>query len=194
MRNNRVIFRIILPAILCSALVYISGGNLWLCPLILGLAIGVANWGFHKYNPFLGSLFSILLSYLVFSISLFGFRYEVHFLKFLLHDVLLGRDMPISDFVFLITTFVIAPVLMYVFYRLLFKIPKRKLTLLIIIFSVAILLFVGIIPFDNEEFNIMSNFSVWHITIWQLIVVISLQFMIHQKVVYKINNSKKGGR
>lgn len=184
MKYNIIYFRVILPAILSSAIVFILEGNLWLAPLIFGLIVGLVNWKVDKYNQFFGCLFSVFLSYVVFALGWFGAGFWKYILEYLFGNIFSKND--IFNLTFLITTFIIAPLLIYLLYRLLFKFPMTIFTLFATVFSIIILVCIVLfLPIGDDKQNLMSNFSVWHVIIWQLIVIMTLQIMIVQKEIFK---------
>lgn len=185
MKYSTIFFKVLLPTILCVLITYFAGGGLLFGPLLFGLIVGLVNWNLHKYDPFFGCLFSIILSYIVFAIGWFGLDFWKHIIEYILDDIFFKNNISSSDLAFLITTFVIAPLLIYLLYKILFKIPMGKFTLLIIISSIFILIFISVLLTDDKKYHIISNFNVWQVINWQLIVMLSLQFMINQKNILK---------
>lgn len=183
MNFSTVFLKVLVPAILCVFIVYISGGNLLLYPFVFGLIVGLANRNLHKYDPFFGCLFSILLSYIVFAIGWFGAGFWKYTLEYMMGNILLKNNISILDVGFMITTYIVAPLLIYLVYKVLFKIPMGKFTILIIIVSIVILVFVDLLPIEDNKNNLINHFN-----IWQLIVMLSLQFMINQKNILKREN------
>lgn len=62
-------FKIILPAILCVLIIYITKISILYYPLSFGLIIGLVNWKIHKYNPYLGVLLSVMMSLISFWVA-----------------------------------------------------------------------------------------------------------------------------
>lgn len=177
LNHYKTYIKILLPSVICGMIVYFSSISIEYYPLLFGLVIGLINWDTHIYKPLLGVIFSTLASYASFFIALFS-----SFVFGYIHDFIVkSTNFVISDnmtrnFSIIVTSFIIAPLLVFFFYKYVFKIPKTKINLIIIYSSILLLVFVSYSFIEIEERNLLNPFF-----LWQIIMALSLQLILYQK-------------
>ncbi|PCI31011.1 MAG: hypothetical protein COB60_12990 [Flavobacteriaceae bacterium] len=174
MKENIFIFKILLPITICFILINIVKIPFSFYPLSFGLIIGLANWNIYKYKLFLGVLLSIFVSYLAFFIAYFSFTITGKMFSFMKGDS--GSVLGI-----VISTYIIAPLLVFTFYKFVFKIINSKITIFIIIASISILVLMFYFLFSVE----LIHESLDLYTIWQMIMILALQLIIYQSKIFK---------
>ena len=180
MKNSKRILKILLPSILCAVVIYITDMSIEYYPLSFGLIIGFVNWNFHKYKPLIGVSLSVLASYISFSIAyfslgIFGYTRDM---------ILANTDYAISDdligtLAFIISTSVIAPLLVFYLYRFIFTIQKTTFSKVIILISIVLL---GLIQYGASVFYETFNSYL----LWQVIMALAIQLLINQKINKKV--------
>lgn len=181
MKKYKLILSIILPSILCAIVIYITNIPLEYSTLSFGLIIGLVNWEGHKYNPLLGILLSVLASFVSFTIAYFSFAVTGAIFSFMDGDS--G-----SVFGLAISTNIIAPLLLLLSYTFVFKIPKTRLTTLVIIFSLIMLVsqsylhyYIDSLSIDFPNYKILKPY-----TIWQIVMALAIQLLVNQNEVNKL--------
>lgn len=181
--------RIILPAILSCLLVlcFLGGYKEYLIIGTFGIAIILFNYGKTKYNYFLSFLISVILSYIVFFLSIVipgvvGYIVTLGNSDKKIEGVILGYD--INALLFLIPTAIVSPLIMFYSYRILFKIEKTSYFNYIKLISVLILVLLGMFQdFYNNNYTYIY---------WQVIMLLALQLILYQKELEVLfNRSKK---
>ena len=172
------IFKIILPLTICYIVINIIKIPFSFYPLSFALIIALANWEMHKYKPFLGVLLSILVSYLAFFIAYFSYALTGRIFNFMKGDSgsILGL---------VISMYIIAPLLVFGFYKLVFKIINSKITYFIFISSISFLIF--LFYFFKSIEVIQDSFDSY--ALWQMIMILALQLIIYQSKFF--NSGKK---
>jgi hypothetical protein len=122
MKNNYYL-KIILPSILCFIVIITIKMDIEYYPLSFGLIIGFINWNNHKYGISIGIFLSLLASYTSFFIAFFTFP-----LLFEAFKLLFGEDTG-SVTALAISSFIIAPLLVFFLYKYVFHYSKTKITL-----------------------------------------------------------------
>ena len=150
-------------------------------PLSFGLVVGIVNWDVHRYRPILGVLLSLFVSYVSFFIAYFSLGIFGNIRDSILENtnfVISDDSMGVLGFV--ISPFVIAPLLVFFFYRFVFFIPKSKLTLMTIMFTVLLLAIISYSIISYADNSIVKPYI-----LWQLVMAIALQLIINQKITLK---------
>ena len=172
-KNILVLYKIIIPSIICVALIYFFKVYIdFQFILTFGLVIIIFNKEKTKHNFILCLLYSIILCFLVLFLSMgihSGFTY---FIKNLLM-IDLKRNPILGDILALIPISIISPILMCYSYSLLFNIEKTKYFFIIKWISVFILIVLGLtkILFEKDRY-FMS---------WQFVMALALQLILYQK-------------
>ncbi|WP_345273401.1 hypothetical protein [Flaviramulus aquimarinus] len=181
MEKYKLVLRVILPSMLCAILIHITNISLEYSTLSFGLIIGLINWGGHKYKPLLGVLLSVLASFVSFIIAYLSFAVTGAIFSFMDGDS--G-----SVFGLAISTSIIAPLLLFFSCTFVFKIPKTRLTKLVIIFSLIILVsqsylhyYIDSLSIDFPNYKILKPY-----TIWQMVMALALQLLLNQIEVNKL--------
>ena len=180
LNNSILLGRIILPSILCVLLIEYLEDNFWgfQFVLVFGIAIVLFNKQKVKHNYIASFLLSIVLSFLVLFLSLgissglYYFINDVLNVKINADSQLLGKQ--INDLSFVISYGIIAPLLMFYSYGLLFKIDKSKTFKYIKWISIIVLLSLGMT-------NVLSSMDNSIPISWQLIMVLALQLILYQE-------------
>ncbi len=185
MNNILLLLKIIISPILCVLCIYFIIDDLSYYPLSFGLIIGLVNWYYHKYNPFLGVILSLIVSYITFFIAYFSLLITGEIFNFLSD---LGHIIAL-----IISAFIIAPLLVFFAYKFVFNYPKTKLTIYIILFSVILLVLQAYFFFNYDDFiltDLNKSKIVNPFTIWQVIMALSLQLIITQRIKKEKNLAK----
>jgi hypothetical protein len=175
-------FKLLLPAILCVLILYITKMSILYYPLSFGLVIGLVNWKLHKYNPYIGVLLSVLVSLISFWLAFFSIGLFSN-----LGDLITSN----TNYVFgdgakiyylIVAINIIAPILVFTLYKFVFKIYKTKFSLYIIISSIILLVLVFILNINHYS---IFDFRLLPYTIWQFIMALALQIIITQNTLKK---------
>ena len=185
MKKIKLILKIATPSILCAILILITKMPIEYYPLSFGLVLGILNWNVHKYNSYLGTFLSIITSYASFFIGYFSFPIIAEILKPLFDE---DKSTLIA---MTIAPFIIAPLVAFFLYKFIFNFPEKKVTLIVIISSIFLLVFISLIHIWNSEtiqleyeFNEILN----SYTLWQIVMLLTIQLLIYQK---EIENKQK---
>lgn len=176
--NILLISRIILPPVFCVLLMlYIKEFIDYQFVLIFGIVIVLFNYGMTKYNFILSFFISIILSYFVFFLSFaiylgLGYLIKGGDTEKIINGFILGVS--INTFHYLILVSIIAPLLMFNAYKILFKIENTKQFIYIKWISIIILFLFGLtnVFFENE--------------LWQFIMILALQLVLYQRRFFKL--------
>lgn len=169
--------KVLLPSLICGMIVYFSNLSIEYYPLLFGLVIGSINWHAHIYKPLLGLFLSTLASYISFFIALFSsfvfgyiHEYIVETTNFVISDGVTRK------FSIIVTSFFIAPLLVFFFYRYVFHIPNSKINSIIVSVSILLLALIGYSFIEIEERHLLNPFF-----LWQIIMAFAIQLIIYQK-------------
>lgn len=175
-KNIFLFFKIILPALICGLLFMIFKLDIGYHVLFFGLIIILFNLKKTKYNNLLSVVFSVIISYLAFFISLglyFGIGYIL--MQFIELDKLeevsiYGYNM--KNLLMLLPISIFSPTLIFLLYKFLFKIDKSNYNRAIIWITIIILIVFGLVKKDFEGENASA--------FWQFIMTLALQLMLYQ--------------
>lgn len=169
------LLNIIIPSLICFCLLFFPKISFGIYPLIFGLIIGLFNANKTKgLHSLIIILLSVILSYTVFYISYFSMIPIGFLLNALFENVL--NDEIIGVLVFFISPYIIAPLIMFYFYKLLFKINTTKLGNIIIIISVLLI----VIQWCFFYYLKLNTNSINSFISWQVIMALGIQIMIYQ--------------
>jgi hypothetical protein len=178
--NKTKTIRIFLPSMLCAILIYITNMEISYYPLGFGLIIGIVNWDLHKYNPFFGVLLSVLVSYVSYIIAYFSLAVTGEIADSIFT---INSDDSKGVLAFIISPFIIAPILVFLLYKFVFNIINTKLTKLVIIFSIVFLVlqacifyYTDLVSNDSLENEIFTPYL-----IWQIVMALAIQIILNQK-------------
>ncbi|MFL0094806.1 hypothetical protein, partial [Tenacibaculum maritimum] len=106
--------------------------SIYFYPLSFGFIIGLFNWKKHKYNPYLGTILSLIVSNISFWLAFLCIGIFSAFREFIMNNTsfVIGEDMNI--YYLMISAFIIAPILVFFSYKFIFNLPKTKLSLIVI--------------------------------------------------------------
>lgn len=183
--KNYTLLKIILPPIICAVILISTKIGIEYYPLSFGLVIGFINWNNHKNGLFIGIILSLLASYLSFFIAYFTVP-----LSFQIFKPLLGQDIG-GVTALTISTFILAPLLVFFSYKFVFNYSKTKITKYIILFTIFILILVSFLfAFfsDSQYIRYLKSIRLDHYTIWQMIMALAIQLIIYQKLLLKEDN------
>lgn len=172
-----LIGRIILPTLICILSFVFFKIDIIYHILFFGLIIVLFNLSKTQYNNIVSVIFSLCISYLAFFISIgvyFGIGYLL--MQFIELDKLeefsiYGYD--IKSFLLLLPFAVYSPILMFLFYKILFKINKNDYSKIVICSSIVFLIIYGLIKKDFED--------EYAAAFWQIVMVFALQITLYQK-------------
>lgn len=158
----------------------IKDGNGVFFPLIFGSVIGLINFRTHKYNPYTGIILSIIVSFATFFIAYFSIWVVIYILNYLNELLVIDiNDAKILTLSFIISPFIIAPLLVYYGYTFIFNFPKTKFTLLVVLIAILLLILQACFYYYYEDFKNNSAINIY--LIWQVIMVLALQLIIYQR-------------
>lgn len=181
--NNITLFgKVVLPAILCVVLTQYFINTYWeyLVILVFGISIVLFNYSKTKYNFIWSFLIAIILSYIVYFLSIL--------ISGVIKFILMGGDLDkkIEGFIFgidinvlfiLIPISIISPLLMFYCYRVIFDINKTNYFTLIKWISLVVLIFIGFVSNFYEDGYLYIY--------WQVIMALALQLIIYLNEIFK---------
>ncbi len=180
MKKHKLILKLLLPSILCTLIINITNIPLEYSVLFFGFILGLVNWYHHKYKPIYGIILSILASLASFLITYFSFAITGNLFSPMKGDS--GQTLGL-----IISIYLVAPLLTFLFYKYVFDIPKGKFTNRVIITSIVLLVssfyvlkFIGLVKEAEDTY-----------AVWQIVVALSLQLIIYQNELKSMFTSKK---
>ncbi len=176
--------KLILPAILCVIIIHITKMEIYYYPLSFGIIIGLINWEKHKYNPYIGTLLSIFVSFVSFWIAFFSMSIFGIFRDFILQNTeyTISKDL-VGELSYIISPFLFAPILVFIIYKFVFNFSKTKFAKYIIIVSIILLVLQSSFFYNNEEF--LKDSIQIPFVIWQVIMALAIQLIINQDIFKK---------
>ncbi len=178
----KIYIKILLAPILCVLSVFIFKLDLDFFPLVFSIVISVINFKKFKTNPFLGSIYSLLLSFSIYVASL-----SVSLLSIKCFETIFGES--VSGLIgTILGTFILAPLLVYEAYRFLFTYTRTKKTIFIISISILVLITLFVLTFYSiikTNYKIFDYNTIDIYCIWQIVVALALQLIIYQKEIFK---------
>lgn len=174
-------FRFVLPSALCTFVLYFIQDYFIYYPLVFGLIIGFANWNSHKYKIFVGIILSVLSSYISFFIGYFSIGFTIEIVSSMFNYI--SEDAK-GRIAFMIAPFIISPLILFLLYTFVFKIPKTRFTTFIIIFTFILLISQSYFFYYIDAFSInSSNTKILNpYTMWQIIMALAIQLLVSQKI------------
>ena len=176
--RNYTLLKIILAPIVCVLIILSSQFGIEYYPLSFGLVIGFINWNNHKYGLLIGIILSLLASYISFFIAYFSV-----YLLFEIFKLFLGQDNG-GVAALMVSSFILSPLLVFFLYKFVFNYSLTKIAKYIIFTSILILIIVFNFS-DWQYFKFLKNTRLDHYTIWQIVMALAIQLLIHQKVIWK---------
>ncbi|MCA0957454.1 hypothetical protein LCL86_00250 [Muricauda ruestringensis] len=182
MKRLPYIFKIILPVLVAALGLVIVYKKIDFYPLLLGLIIGVFNWNLHRINSIISTLICVIASYVVYGISILSFAIYVPIEEVLSNSLgyTIGKDQ-IAEVGFIITPFVIAPILMFLAVKFIFKTVKRRHTTLIIFMTILVLVLQALIFHHSTFIGIeatQKEFYDYPYILWVIIMVLAIQLIL----------------
>lgn len=164
-------------------------------PLSFGLIIAIVNYGKNRFNYFLSILLSLLISLVIFFLVIFSMQFIEQVWRFIVSDsVRLMSDLPPKESVFVLSAFLLAPLLMFWGYKYLYSFKKSKITLLVICVEVGVLL-LQVYFFSHYELSAVVKESFKTIVnpyiIWQITMALAFQLIIYQDDICEITIFRK---
>lgn len=185
MKKYNIILNVIIPPLACILSIIFFDKLFYYLPLIFGLVIGISNWKLHKYKPYLGVFLSVLVLYIAYSLTILSFSiYEPiwNFLKENINYIISKED--VSKVGFILSPFIIAPLLVFYAYRFVFNIPKTKITFWVIATFTIFLALQSYILFNKSDY-FSTQFKDYKLfnpyVVWQPIMALGLQLILYQK-------------
>ena len=176
--RNYTLLKIILAPIACVLIILSTQFGIEYYPLSFGLVIGFINWNNHKYGLLIGIILSLLASYISFFIAYFSV-----YLLFEIFKLFLGQDNG-GVAALMVSSFILSPLLVFFLYKFVFNYSLTKIAKYIIFTSILILIIVFNFS-DWQYFKFLKNTRLDHYTIWQIVMALAIQLLIHQKVIWK---------
>ncbi len=181
-----LIIKIILPSLICLLSFKLFKIDIGYHVLFFGIVIILFNLNKAKYNYIISIISSIGISYLVFFISIglyFGIGYIL--MQFIELDKLEEFSLHsynVKNFIMLLPISIFSPILMFLFYKFLFKMNKSYYTKVIIWVTIIALIIFGIIIKDFEDKS-SSAF-------WQFIMALAIQLVIYENEIIELIKNK----
>jgi multisubunit Na+/H+ antiporter MnhB subunit len=176
---QKIILKIISPSIICALVILLTELSLDYYPILFGLIIGLVNWDLHKYKPYFGVLLSLLASFGCFFIAFYSSYLVENVVDFIFKDTdYFVGDESRGTLTFIISPFIIAPILVFSAYRYIFNFPKVKQTTWIILISIILLVLIACLAF---YYGIGRPF-----VFWQVIMALSIQLILYQHKFKKV--------
>ena len=171
MKKLKTLLEILLPPLLCVFLIKVTNMSIEYYPLSFGLVIGILNWKHHKHPPFFGILLCLILSYASFFIGYFSIPLLLGILS-----PFLGED---SGGILALTigAYVIAPFLVFLSYKLIFKYKKSSNFIIIGVIVLLIVVFRTLVWY-SEFGNYTFKLNELSYTLWQMIMAFAIQLLI----------------
>lgn len=176
-----ILFKIILPLIVCNFLLNLGSIANWLWGstfvLIFAIVIVVFNIQSLKYNFIASIILSIIISYTIFGTSslissLIGNLFH-NDTKISLLDNAILNSINLNRIFIILSTGVVSPILMLLSYNVLFKFEKDSFYIIIAICSIVLLFIVGLS-------NIYSTTNNSIPIIWQSVMILALQLILYR--------------
>jgi len=184
----KMIFKVFIPAFICALIIYFTQITIEYYPLSFGIVVGLAYWNYHKYNLFVGVILSLLASYVSFFIAYFSTGVFAYFRDFLLDNTsFVISDDVMASIGFTISPFIIAPLLVFFFYKFVFNIPRSKLTYLTLLSSIIILVSSNYLVNYLFSHKIVSSETLNIYMAWQVVMVIALGVVMRPNI-KQLNN------
>ena len=176
-----VYFKILLPAILCSGVIFLTLTSVGYYPVIFGLVVGVVNWKSHKYNPALAIIYITIASYISFFIGLYLIGPIGEIFAFLGNDLRAQLGLQISPYV-------ISPCLLFIFLSYIYGLKRDNFFFIIMILSIIILL--TIINLFRGSFNFEFQTTEFYLpfVVWPVIISIGFQMALYREELFKNSN------
>ncbi|RKE97951.1 hypothetical protein [Ichthyenterobacterium magnum] len=178
--------KIILPSVICILSFILFKIDIGYHVLFFGIVIMLFNLRKAKYNYLISFISSIGISYLAFFISIglyFGIGYIL--MQFIELDKLEEfsiYEYNFKNFLMLLPISIFSPILMFLFYKFLFKINKNKYTKTIILITIIALIIFGTIKKDFEDENVSA--------FWQFVMAIAIQLVLYENEISEFIKSK----
>lgn len=171
--------KIVLPIIACFGInLYLHKSYYELLTIsIFGILIVIFNYNKTRYNYLISILLSLILSNIVFFLSIA--------LNFFLNYIAKGGDLEqsrdeisgilsiILSIIFLLTIAVISPLLMFICYGIIFKFKKSKFSFYIKGIAIGFLIIRGLIVGSMDDEYIYFY--------WQFVMLLSLQLILYKE-------------
>ena len=179
--KNSILLKITLTPIICVLIIMSTQIGIEYYPLSFGLVIGFMNWNNYKYGLFIGIILSLLASYFSFFIAYF----TVYLLVEIFNSIL-GQDTG-GVTALLVSSFIIAPLLMFYLYKFVFNYSRTKVTNYIILYAVILLIIISCLFYyftDYKFVRFLKRIRLDHYTIWQIVMALGIQLIIYQKEIW----------
>lgn len=189
--NNKyaIIINIISPVILCLGLIYLIEKieyfkyySFYLIILVFGVSIILFNNKKTNRNFTVSLLFSVILCFLVFFLSMFiagVFTYCVE--KIFLKGLEINNNIILNRILNYIPVVIVSSLIMFYSYRLLFKIEMTNYFFIVKWVSVLIILVIGLTDFLNN----------YLLESWQFIMILALQLILNKDEIKNLLSSRK---
>lgn len=180
--NLSILARILSPSLLLILINVFLKIGIEYYPLSFSLVLIIFNWKKNKGGMFFGLISIIILSYISFFIAYFSI--------YLLHEIFkLFQFQTYSGIVSIaVSSFIIAPILVFFSFKFIFNYSNTKITYRIILISLFFLIIVSCIFYyfnDNEIIKFLKNNKLDHYTFWQVIMALAIQFLTFQKSIWR---------
>jgi hypothetical protein len=173
-----IYIKIIMPSVICTLFLSIKSiEDIQYSILLFGFVIGVFNRNVHKYEMDLGAFLSILVSCISYGLGMLSYFGALYLIDFFNFETMLNKE--IGGVFLLLSSVVIAPLLLFNLYKFVFKIPKTKNTNWIIIISIILLVVLSQF-FTFKDSKTDDVYRIFFI-IWQVIMALALQLILYQK-------------
>ena len=136
----RLLFKVLVPALICFICTILLNNNLDFYPLLFALVIGFFNKDKHKLKFQFGILIGVIVCYLAYGLGILSFGVFKPIGEFIENNTnIIVSSETLSVLSYIISPFIISPVITFFGYKYVFLIPRTKTTLWIIAISLIIL-------------------------------------------------------
>ena len=196
MKFSQLIIYIILPPILIYLINVFQELPLIYYPITFSSIIGIVNWKKHYFFPVLSILTLVLFSIIAFWISFFSIsiigEIQNWFLGLVNNHDFSGAEIRLENF--LISPFIIAPILTFIGYKIIFKCHVNRLTIILLATTIICLYLCNIwsvnpsrLEEDNSFIATIKNPYI----IWKILMAFTLQIIIYQNEIKEIYENQR---
>lgn len=177
LKNSLLVGRTIVPAILCFLFNYLGDGYNHFEIIIIPFAVSIVifNKAKVKYKFITTLIISLILSFITFNVSILFFLGLGYPTEFLLNQI--NSKEVVNEFIYktiaIISYSVLPLILIFYWHNRLFKVSKTNYMKYIAFLLTSIIIFFSF-KFDDK------NKDSFVISIWQFIVVLTLQLILYQ--------------
>lgn len=163
----KIVSLYLLSPLICVLCFFILNISIEVYPLIFGAVIGLVNWKSLKINKILGVILSVIFCYITIYLGYLSFV--------LLGNIVEGNE-GLIVISLMISTTIISPLLLLLFYKTILKITMSRLNYLIIIVGVLFLI-IAFNVFYSKAVGVTNSINIY--SLWTVIVSLMIQLLLN---------------